>query len=122
VWTKKVRKDVAVGQRLVGCKWVFKKKKLGTFCACLVALGYNQMPGVDYSDSFAPVINDVSLRLVILLWLQNDWHAKIVDVETTFLYSDFDEKVYMKFPSGYQVVVESIDENISAWNCKKINV
>ena len=67
VWTKKERKNMAVGRHLVGSKWAFKKKKSGLFCACLVALGYNQIPGVDYSDNFAPVINDVSLRLVILL-------------------------------------------------------
>ena len=74
------------------------------------ALGYHQIPGVDYTENVAPVINDVSLRLVILLWLNNDWHAEIVDVDTAFLYGDLDEEVYMKIPSGYQEVVELIDE------------
>ena len=99
---KERKKNVAVGWRLVGSKWVFKKKKSGLFRARLVALGYNQIPGVDFSDNFAPVINDVSLRLMILLWLQNDWHAEIEDIETAFLYGDLDEEVYMKIPSGYQ--------------------
>ena len=47
---------------------------------------------------------------MILLWLQNDWHAEIVDIETAFLYGDLDEEVCMKIPSGYQDVVKSIDE------------
>ena len=72
VWTKKIRNEVMIGRCLVGSKWVFKKKKSGTFRARLVALGYHQIPGVDYTENFAPVINDVGLRLVILLWLNND--------------------------------------------------
>ena len=45
-----------------------------------------------------------------MLWLNNDWHAEIVDVETAFLYGDLDEEVYMKIPSKYQEDVELIDE------------
>ena len=45
-----------------------------------------------------------------MLQLNNDWHAEIVDVGTAFLYGDLDEEVYMKIPSGYQEVVELIDE------------
>ena len=46
VWTKK-KNEVRIGRRLVGSKWVFKKKKSGTFQAQLVALGYHHIPGVD---------------------------------------------------------------------------
>ena len=49
VWTKKNQNEVRIGRRLVGSKWVFKKKKSGTFWDWLVALGYHQIPGVGWS-------------------------------------------------------------------------
>ena len=60
VWRNRSRRDMPAGRKLIGSKWVFKKKKNGVYRARLVALGYSQVPGVDYTDNFAPVINDVS--------------------------------------------------------------
>ena len=62
---------------------------------------------------------DVSLRLLILLGLNNDWHAEIVDVRTVFLCGDLDEEVCMKIPCGYQEVVEWIDEKHWCLELKK---
>ena len=59
------RKDIPTGRRLIGCKWVFKIKRNGIFRARLVALGYSQIPGVDFTDNFAPVINDVTYCVVL---------------------------------------------------------
>ena len=52
---------------IIGNKWVFKEKKGDIFHARLVALGYNQIPGVDYTENFAPVINDVTFRMAITM-------------------------------------------------------
>ena len=113
VWRKCKKDEVDPERRLVGCKWVFKKKKNGVYRARLVALGYSQIPGVDFTDNFAPVVNDVSLRLVLMMWLsRDDWDAEIVDVETAFLYGNMDETVYMKIPQGYKYEVEDIDETV----------
>ena len=59
---KTKRKKIPNDRRLIGNKWVFKIKKDGTYRARLVALGYTQIPGVDYTDNFAPVAHDVSLQ------------------------------------------------------------
>ena len=60
VWRKTDRKKIPSNRRLIGNKWVFKIKRDGTYRARLVALGYNQIPGVDYIDNFAPVAHDAS--------------------------------------------------------------
>ena len=51
VWRKADRKKIPSTRRLIGNKWVFKIKRDGTYRARLVALGYSQIPGVDYTDN-----------------------------------------------------------------------
>ena len=58
VWKNVPLDDVPEGRRLVGSKWVFKEKRDGGVC-----LGYSQVPGVDFSDNFAPVVNNFILEL-----------------------------------------------------------
>ena len=55
VWRKIDKLKIPENRRLIGNKWVFKIKRYGTYRARLVALGYSQIPGVDYTDNFAPV-------------------------------------------------------------------
>ena len=81
--------------RCVKSKWVFDIKRNGLFKVRLVACGYSQIPGVDFTDSFAPVINDVSWRILLIIKMLMKHDAKIVDVETAFLFGDLDEEVYM---------------------------
>jgi Reverse transcriptase (RNA-dependent DNA polymerase)/gag-polypeptide of LTR copia-type len=89
-------------RKLIGNKWVFKLKKNGTHRARLVALGYSQVPGVDYTENYAFVINDISVRIILIMYLLNKYDSKIIDVETAFLYGDLDEEIYMKIPDGLQ--------------------
>ena len=64
------KRDIPPERRLVGSKWVFKIKNEGRYRAYHVVLRYSQVPGLDYLENFAPVINDVSLRVVLVLALQ----------------------------------------------------
>ena len=71
--------------------------------ARLVAKGYDQIPGVDFTENFAPVVSDVTIRTVMMLLLYNPgWIAYIVDVETAFLYGEMDVDLYMEIPEGLQ--------------------
>ncbi|XP_042940061.1 uncharacterized mitochondrial protein AtMg00820-like [Carya illinoinensis] len=59
----------ATSQNLVGCRWIFKTKYIsdGTIesrKAHLVAKGYSQLEGLDYSETFSPVVKPTSIRLV----------------------------------------------------------
>ena len=60
VWRNCKGKSIPNGRTLVGNKWVFKVKRNGVYRARLVALGYSLIPGVDYTDNYAPVVNDVT--------------------------------------------------------------
>ena len=65
VWRKVDKKNIPSNRRLIGNKCLFKIKRDGTYRARLVALGYSQIPGVDYTDNFAPVAHDVSFRMAL---------------------------------------------------------
>jgi hypothetical protein len=66
----------------------------------LVACGYSQIPGVYFNKSFAPVVNDVSFRIILTAKFLWDLQASIVDVETAFLHGDLQEEIYMNVPKG----------------------
>jgi Reverse transcriptase (RNA-dependent DNA polymerase) len=75
-------------------------KRNDIFRARLVACGYSQVPGVDFNESYAPVINDVSFRVITIIKLMRGLQASIVDVETVFLYGNLQEEIYMNIPEG----------------------
>ena len=77
---------------MIGSKWVFKEKHDGKFRARLVCLGNSQIPGVDFSNNYAPVGNDDFL-VVMVLRLMFGLHAVLLDVETSFLYGMLEEEM-----------------------------
>ena len=100
VWRKTDRKKIPSNRRLIGNKWVFKIKRDGTYRARLVALGYSQIPGVDYTDNFAPVAHDVTFRMALVRMMVEKLDSLVMDVETAFLYGDIEEEIFMKSPIG----------------------
>jgi Reverse transcriptase (RNA-dependent DNA polymerase) len=72
-------------------KWVFDIKRDGTFRARLVACGYSQVPGVDFQESYSPVINDVVFRILIVCQIIWGLTVILIDVEVAFLNGDLDE-------------------------------
>jgi hypothetical protein len=66
VWEIIDEKGISIDRQCIKNKWIFKVKRNGIFRARLVACGYNQVPGIDFSESFAPVLNDVSFRIIII--------------------------------------------------------
>jgi len=67
-------------------------KRSGRFRARLVACGHSQMPGVDFTEVYSPVINDTSFRIAMVMKLQMNLDAVIFDVETALLHGDLKEK------------------------------
>ncbi|WJZ95492.1 hypothetical protein VitviT2T_014260 [Vitis vinifera] len=61
-------------KKLIGCKWVYKIKfkfdgNVECYKAILVARGYNQVEGLDYHETFAPVVKLVTIRLLLVIVL-----------------------------------------------------
>jgi len=88
------------GRRCVKHKWVMDIKRSGRFRARLVACGYSQIPGVDFSEVCSPVINDMSFGIAMVMKLQMNLDAVIFDVETAFPHGDLKEKMHMDCPDG----------------------
>ena len=65
VWNVFKVKDVPKNRRLIGVKWIFAKKKDDRFRPRIVAKGFMEIPGVDYSESFAPVVKDETFRSLV---------------------------------------------------------
>merc|ERR1712115_382918 len=89
------RRDIPKGRRCVKSKCVFDIKRSGIFKTRLVACGYSQIPGIDFTESYAPVINDVCWRILIVIMMVMKLDSRIIDVETAFLFGDLEEEVYM---------------------------
>ena len=58
----------------------------------MVALGYNQVPGVDFTDNFSPVVSDVTIKILIAIILKKNWDSMMMDIETAFLEGKLTEK------------------------------
>ena len=58
-----------------------------------MALGYSQIPGVDYTDIFAPVAHDVSFRIALARIMVENLENRWMDLETAFLYGEKDEEI-----------------------------
>ena len=116
VWRKVDKSKIPENRRLIGNKWVFKIKRDGPYRARLVALGYSQIPGVDYTDNFAPVSYNVSFRIPLARMMVEKMDSLVMDVETAFLYVDIEEEIFMKSPVG----MEEIDQGSSPENCYQL--
>jgi hypothetical protein len=103
VWEIIDEKDFPNDRRCIKNKWIFKVKRNGVFRERLVACGYSQVPGVDFTESFVPVLNNVSFRLMLISKLVWDMTSTVVDTETAFLHGDLDKEIYLNFPMGLSI-------------------
>ena len=100
--------ELPKGQKVVGSKWVFKLKRNedGSVERCkarLVAQGYSQEKGLNYDETFSPVVKSESIRSVIALASKNDLKMHQLDVTMAFLNGELEEEVYVEQTEGFAV-------------------
>ncbi|QRV85201.1 Retrovirus-related Pol polyprotein from transposon TNT 1-94 [Ceratobasidium sp. AG-Ba] len=106
--------ELPAGRKAMGNKWVLtiKRNELGEpirYKARLVAQGFSQQPGIDFGQTFAPVVRLDSIRILASLANQNDWDIRQLDVHSAYLHAKVEEELYMKqiphFEDGTSLVL-----------------
>src|SRR5512133_4119809 len=105
------------GMNVIDCKWVFRIKRksdgsIDRYKARLVAKGFKQRFGIDYEDTFSPVVKAATIRLVLSIAVSRGWSLRQLDVQDTFLHGVLKEEVYTKQPPGFE------NENAPSHVCK----
>jgi len=88
-------------------KWIFKHKfnADGTserYKARWVLRGFTQRPGVDFAETFSPVVKPATVRTVLSLALARHWPIHQLDVKNAFLHGTLSETVFCAQPSGFE--------------------
>lgn len=118
-WTKAMEDELAslqemgtwtlvpreTNMKVVKSKWVFRIKrgptgKIDKFKARVVAVGCSQVQGVDYFETFSPVVKLTSLRILLALANEEGLFMRQLDVKTAYLHGKLEETVYMEQPPG----------------------
>ena len=101
---------------VVGSQWVYKIKRrsdgsIERYKACLVARGFTQQEGIDYSKTFNHVLKQATVRLVFFIIVSCDWKIHQLDIHNVFLNETFKKELYMQKPPG------CVDSTLSSHVC-----
>nr|GEW37421.1 hypothetical protein [Tanacetum cinerariifolium] len=96
----------APNTNVVDGKWVYRLKRdkngvVTCYKARFVTKGFRQQSGIDFHETFSPVVKSITIRAVLSLAVFNDWPLRQLDIQNAFLHGNLKEQVYMKQSSGF---------------------
>jgi hypothetical protein len=102
------------GRRVVTNKWALKHKKdeiarIIRIKARLVARGFSQIYGIDYLDTYEPIVKLASIRILLAVAAIYGLEIHQMDVVTAFLAGDLEEEIFMEQPEGFEVGTKEED-------------
>ena len=92
---------------VVGGRWVFELKQdtdhnKDVFKGRYVGKGYSQVEGIDYHETYSPVVNFATIRIALTIAADRKYVIRQFDVKTAFLNAPLDEEIYMEMPEGFR--------------------
>lgn len=92
---------------VIRCKWIFRIKRnsnesIDQYKASFVAKGFHQKEGIDYLETFSPVVMATTIKLLLSMAISHSWQINQLDVSNAFLHGTLDETVFMEQPLGFQ--------------------
>ncbi|XP_075096291.1 uncharacterized protein LOC142174402 [Nicotiana tabacum] len=105
-WQKAMRKEFESLE--TNNTWDIVELPLGNdevqrYKARLVIRGDTQVEGVDFNETFSPVVKMSIVKCLIVVAIKKNWSLFQLDVNNAFLHGELDEEVYMKLPPGLSV-------------------
>jgi hypothetical protein len=94
------------GCKPIGSKWVFMKKlrhdgTIERYKARIVIKGYSQKECVDLFDTYSPMAQLTTIRVLLSLAASHGLLIHQIDVKTTFLNGELYEEIYMQQPAEF---------------------
>ncbi len=92
---------------IIGCRFILQKKRgpngeVTRYKAHLVTQGFGQQEGIDYLETFVPIVKSASLHVFLAICAQHGWKIRQMDIKSTYLNGTITEDIYMHQPKGYE--------------------
>ena len=78
-----------------------EKNEIQRYKARLVAQGFSQSPGVDYEETYSPVMDAITLCYLISFTVHEQLEMHLMDVVKAYLYRSLDNDIYIKILKGF---------------------
>ena len=87
----------------------------------LVAQGFSHRLGIDFDQTYCPVMDGITFRYLISLATNMNLDMQLMDVMTTYLYGSLDAHIYMKIPNGFKIpkIKENENHNLYSVNFQR---